>query len=170
MKPILEAWFLCLFVMLYMCSLHGPYFYNHNFHNISLASTHNGFWILGKLATILHLEYRNFMQPMGRLSMHSKCRDFLSIFPLFPIFSLQFPIGSHQVPNVFPKGVPNSTLLNPICFAQSSPLESKEPPIWSDMSTGYHNQYVKWVSSSICQLDISYFKRPMVLWPIIWTF
>jgi hypothetical protein len=58
---------------------------------------------------------RNFMQPMGRLSLHSKCRDFfsfkfwvvvgedfLSFFPLFPICSL-------QVPNLFPKGVPNST-------------------------------------------------------------
>ncbi len=25
-------------------------------------------------------------------------------------------MGSHQVPNVFPKGVSNSTLLKPICF------------------------------------------------------
>jgi hypothetical protein len=62
---------------------------------------------------------RTFMQPMGRLSMHSKCLDF---------FPFKFWVGvgergedlSHQVPNVFPKGVLNSTSLNPICFAQKS--------------------------------------------------
>jgi hypothetical protein len=59
---------------------------------------------------------RNFMQPMGRLSMHSKCLDFFlfkfwiggeDFFFIFPLF----PMGSHQVPNVFPKGVPKSTSL-----------------------------------------------------------
>jgi hypothetical protein len=62
---------------------------------------------------------RNFMQPMGRLSMHSKCLDFISFkfwvvvvvvggfFFLFPLF----PTCSFQVPNVFPKGVPNITSL-----------------------------------------------------------
>jgi len=49
---------------------------------------------------------KNFMQPMGRLSMHSKCLDFFSfrfrggrggggiffILPLFPTCSLQVPI------------------------------------------------------------------------------
>jgi hypothetical protein len=59
---------------------------------------------------------RNFMQPMGRLSMHSKCLDLFSfkfwvaelggriffIFPLFPTCSFQvlneFPSGSQYVP------------------------------------------------------------------------
>ncbi len=106
----------------FMCSIHGPYFHNHNFHNISLACAHNGFSDFGQVGNYLHLEYRNFMQPMERLSMHSKCFwFFFSIFPLFPTCSLQFPIGSQCVPN--------STLLNPKCFAQSSTLESKESPI-----------------------------------------
>jgi len=67
---------------------------------------------------------RNFMQAMGRLSMHSKCFDFFPfkfwigggrIFFSFFLCSqhapFKFPMGSHQVPNVFPKGVPNSTSL-----------------------------------------------------------
>jgi hypothetical protein len=43
---------------------------------------------------------RNFMQPRGRFSMHSKClvlgggkRGFLNFFPLFPTCSLQVPNG-----------------------------------------------------------------------------
>jgi hypothetical protein len=63
---------------------------------------------------------RNFMQPMGRLSMHSTCLDFIFLlsfekegegeriffnFPLFPTCSLQvpngFPSSSQYVPNVF---------------------------------------------------------------------
>jgi hypothetical protein len=54
---------------------------------------------------------RNLMQPMGRLSMHSKCLDFfvlkffgggasggriLKIFPLFLTCSLQVPNGKAQ--------------------------------------------------------------------------
>ncbi len=71
---------------------------------------------------------RNFMQPMGRLSMHSKCLDFFSFkfwvgaaggvgegFFSFFFYSqhvpFKFPTYSHQVPNLFPKGVPNSTSL-----------------------------------------------------------
>jgi len=78
---------------------------------------------------------RNFMQPMGRLSMHSKCLDFFAfkfgqgwggryffIFPSFPICSLQvpngFPSGSQYVPYVFPI----APCFNPIRFAQSPPL------------------------------------------------
>jgi len=62
----------------------------------------------------------NLMQPMGRLSMHSKCLDFFLLnfgwgrqggwgkdFFLF----LLFPTCFHLVPNLFPKGVPNSTSL-----------------------------------------------------------
>jgi hypothetical protein len=79
---------------------------------------------------------KTFMQPMRRLSMHSKCLDFFSlkfwvgvgkvgriflIFPLFLTCSHKFPMGSQYVPYVFPKGVLNSTSLNPICFAQKSP-------------------------------------------------
>jgi len=68
----------------------------------------------------------NFMQPMGRLSVHSKCliffllsfgvggEDFFSFFWGFPACSLQVPTGSQCVPN--------STSFNPICFAQSPPL------------------------------------------------
>jgi hypothetical protein len=57
----------------------------------------------------------NFMQPMGRLSVHSKCLDF---FPFkfwggggedfFHFLGgsqhvpFQVPMGSQQVPNVFP--------------------------------------------------------------------
>ncbi len=62
---------------------------------------------------------RNFMQPMGMLSMHSKCLDFFSfkfwigrgggggIFFIFPLL----PTCSLQVPNMFLKAVPNSTSL-----------------------------------------------------------
>jgi hypothetical protein len=64
-------------------------------------------------------KYRNFMQPMGRLNMHSKCFDFLggdggrgggeggNFYFIFPLF----PSSSQWVPNVFPQGVFNSTLL-----------------------------------------------------------
>jgi hypothetical protein len=66
---------------------------------------------------------RNFMQPMGRLSMHSKCPDFFSFkfwgggeedFFHFFFVPNMFPSGYHQVPkvpNVFAKGVPNRTSL-----------------------------------------------------------
>jgi hypothetical protein len=73
---------------------------------------------------------RNFMQPMGRLSMHSNCLDFFAFkfwgggrgggvgcfffFPSFPTCSLQVPNGFRICSlrsHVFPKGVPNSILL-----------------------------------------------------------
>jgi hypothetical protein len=68
---------------------------------------------------------RNFMQPMGRLSMHSKCLDFFSFkfwvgvrgrggILSFAFCSQWVPIVSQYVPyipNVFRKGVPNNTLL-----------------------------------------------------------
>ncbi len=59
---------------------------------------------------------RNFMQPTGRLSMHSKCLDFFSFkfwgrgvegFFSFSFAPFKFPV----VPNMFPNGVPNSTSL-----------------------------------------------------------
>jgi hypothetical protein len=62
------------------------------------------------------------MQPMGRLSMHSKCLDFFSLkfwvgqglggdfFSFFPVLNM-FPSSSQWVPNVFLKGVPNGTSL-----------------------------------------------------------
>jgi hypothetical protein len=73
---------------------------------------------------------RNFMQPMGRLSMHSKCLDFIFLsfkgggriffnFPLFPTCSLQVPI---RFPMCSPRVFPIAPHFNPICFAQSSPL------------------------------------------------
>jgi len=74
---------------------------------------------------------RNFMQPMGRLSMHSKCLDFIflfkfwlvgggggrgifSYFPLFPKCSHQVPNGFHQVPNGFPRFLMCSPRVLPI--------------------------------------------------------
>jgi hypothetical protein len=65
---------------------------------------------------------RNFMQPMGRLSMPSKCLDFFPFkfwiwggggrtFFHFSFVPNMFPSSSQWVPNVFPKGVPNSTSL-----------------------------------------------------------
>jgi hypothetical protein len=49
---------------------------------------------------------RNFMQPMGRLSMHSKNLDGGRIFFHFlfvpNMFPFKFPMGSHQAPNMFP--------------------------------------------------------------------
>jgi hypothetical protein len=73
---------------------------------------------------------RNFMQPMGRVNMPSKCLDF--IFLSFVgrggcIFFFFF--FSHQVPNMFPRFpmcsprvFPIAPRFNPICFAQSLPL------------------------------------------------
>jgi hypothetical protein len=73
---------------------------------------------------------RNFVQPMGRLSMHSKCLDFFPFkfwvgvgedFFHFSFVPNGFQSGSQyvpKVPNVFPIAPP----LNPICFAQSPPL------------------------------------------------
>ncbi len=59
------------------------------------------------------LEHRNFMQSMGRLSMHSKCLDFFSFkfwcgggFFTFFLCShhvpFAFPSGSHSVPKFLP--------------------------------------------------------------------
>jgi hypothetical protein len=70
---------------------------------------------------------RNFMQPMGRLSIHSKCLDFFfknilggggaGDFFLFSFVPNMFPSSSQWVPirfSKFPLGsqcVPNSTSL-----------------------------------------------------------
>ncbi len=86
---------------------------------------------------------RNFMQPMWGLSIHSKClkffsfkfwvglgEDFFSFFLCSQYVPFKFPMGSHQVPNMFsrfpmlcsPKVFPIAPHFNPICFAQSPPL------------------------------------------------
>ncbi len=61
---------------------------------------------------------RNFMQLMRRLSMNSKCIVFFSLKVLggggggffhFAFVPNMFPSSSHEVPNMFPKAVPNST-------------------------------------------------------------
>jgi hypothetical protein len=83
---------------------------------------------------------RNFMQPMGRPSMHSKCLDFFPFkfwvvgrggggggrifcFPLFPTCFLQVPNGfSICSLCVSPRLFPIAPCFNPICFAQSPPL------------------------------------------------
>ncbi len=57
---------------------------------------------------------RNFMQPMGMLTMHSKCLDFIFFlnfggrgegggFFLFSFVPITFPSSSHWVPNMFLK-------------------------------------------------------------------
>jgi hypothetical protein len=68
---------------------------------------------------------RNFMQPMGRLSMHSKCLDFFS----FSFVPKMFPSSSQWVPKMFVRFpmcslrvFPIAPHFNPICFAQSPPL------------------------------------------------
>jgi len=74
----------------------------------------------------------NFMQPMGRPSVHSKCLDLFffwvlggggRIFFLFSFIPNMFPF---QVPNGFPICSPNMFPIaphpNPICFAQSPSL------------------------------------------------
>ncbi len=73
---------------------------------------------------------RNFMQPVGRLSMHSKCLDFFlggggEEGGFFPLFST----CSHHVPNMFPmfsmcspRVLLRAPRFNPLCFAQSPPL------------------------------------------------
>jgi hypothetical protein len=78
---------------------------------------------------------RNFMQPMGSLSMHSKCLDFFSfkgwlrIFFYFLLVPNMFASSSHQVLNMFfrlpicsPRVFPIAPRFHPICFAQSLPL------------------------------------------------
>jgi hypothetical protein len=78
---------------------------------------------------------RNFTQPMGRLSMHSKCLDlfFLSFgarggedFFHFSFVPNKFPSSSQWVPIRFPmcspRVFPIAPRFNPICFAQSPPL------------------------------------------------
>ncbi len=72
---------------------------------------------------------RNFIQPMGRLSMHSKCLDFFFLlsfglgwgggfFFIFPFVPNMFPRFSMCSPRVFPI----ASRFNPISSAQSPPL------------------------------------------------
>jgi hypothetical protein len=72
---------------------------------------------------------KNFMQPIGRLSMHSKCLDFwvwggrtFFISPLFPTCSLQVPNKFTRFSTCSPRVFPITPRINPICFAQSPPL------------------------------------------------
>ncbi len=73
------------------------------------------------------------MQPMGRLSMYSKCLDFLSfkfwmrvrfffIFPLLPTCSFQVLNMFLRFPMCSPRVFPIAPRFNPISFAQSPPL------------------------------------------------
>ncbi len=69
---------------------------------------------------------QQFHATNGGLSMYLKCLDFFSFkfwigVVVFLIF-LVFPICSFQVPNMFPKGVPNSTSLLSHMFCPSPPL------------------------------------------------
>jgi hypothetical protein len=82
---------------------------------------------------------RNFMQPMGRFSKHSKCLGFFSFkflgagedffFLCSQHVPFKFPMGSRQVPTMFTRFsmcssrvFPVAPCCNPICFAQSPPL------------------------------------------------
>jgi hypothetical protein len=80
---------------------------------------------------------RNFMQPMVKLSMHSKCLDFFSFkfwvvvgedFFHFSFVSNTFPSSSQRVPIRFPicsqgyQCVPTIDSLESIRFDQSPPL------------------------------------------------
>ncbi len=80
---------------------------------------------------------RNFMQPMGRLNMHSKFLDFFLLrfgwarvvvleFFHFSFVPSMFPSNSQWVPIRFPicspRVFPIAPSFNPICFAQSPPL------------------------------------------------
>jgi hypothetical protein len=81
---------------------------------------------------------KNFMQPMGRLSMHSKCLAFYFFnfgfggrggFFLFSFVPNMFPSSSQWVPNMFPRFpmcsprvFPIAPHFDPICFAKSPPL------------------------------------------------
>jgi hypothetical protein len=61
----------------------------------------------------------NFMQPMGRLSLHSKCIDFFSfkflvgrrIFFQFSFVPNMFPSSSQWVPNFFVQSPPLLTYI-----------------------------------------------------------
>jgi hypothetical protein len=70
---------------------------------------------------------RNFMQPMGRLSMHSKCLDFFSFnlggrgWEDFFHFSFVLSMFS-RFPMCSPRVFQISLCLNHIGFAQSPPL------------------------------------------------
>ncbi len=79
---------------------------------------------------------RNFMEAMGRLSMHSKCLGLFSlsfglgrvgeVFFHFSFVLNMFSSSSKWVPIRFPmcspRVFPIAPCFNPICFAQSSPL------------------------------------------------
>jgi hypothetical protein len=79
---------------------------------------------------------RNFMQPMGRLSMCLKCLDFFFLLSFggkggktffhFSFVLNMFPPSSQWVPIRFPmwsqRVFPLAPCFNPICFAQSPPL------------------------------------------------
>jgi hypothetical protein len=63
-------------------------------------------------------ENQKYMQPMGRLKHalkevlgRSVGEGFFKFFFCSQHVPFKFSMGSHQVPNVFLKGVPNSTLL-----------------------------------------------------------
>jgi hypothetical protein len=74
---------------------------------------------------------RNFMKPMGRLNMPSKCLDFFS-FKFWGVLGrgrkFSFFLCSLQVPNGFPSGssrvFPITPGFNPMCFAQSALLHT----------------------------------------------
>jgi len=70
---------------------------------------------------------RNFMQPMGRHNMHSKCLDYFSFkFGVgrdnFFHFSLQVLNGFPRFPMCSPRVFLIAPRFNHICFAQSPPL------------------------------------------------
>ncbi len=72
---------------------------------------------------------RTFMQPIGSLSMHSKCLDFFLLSFGWEGWEAFVPKCSLQVPNMFPRFLMCSSMVlpiaprfNPLCFSQSPPL------------------------------------------------
>ncbi len=71
---------------------------------------------------------RNFMQPMGRLNMHSKYLDFVLFFKVLGVrqgedyFFFHFSFVPFKFPMCSPRVFPIAPRFNPTCRAQSPPL------------------------------------------------
>jgi hypothetical protein len=83
-----------------------------------------------KFRVLVLFANKSFMQPMGRLSMHSWTIQFFvffclqgpgrGIFCVFPWFSMILMMFRQEFPNVFPRMFPIAPGFYPIWFAQSS--------------------------------------------------
>ncbi len=68
---------------------------------------------------------RNFMQPMGRLNMHSKYLDFVLFFKVLGVrqgedyFFFHFSFVPFKFPMCSPRVFPIAPRFSPLCFGQS---------------------------------------------------